>query len=236
MTNPPSIPSHENVFGYEENDKGELVKQKNTEKAYTGVKGDTVGPGNYDVVKGLGAEKKGPTWHTSKTKKKVPENQVALVEQPGPGHYNADKVDVFPIYKYKPSSVFVSKVERDQNMKTLKAQHALSNKPLSQQNTSYNMLGNDDDYYEDDEDDGQAPGPGSYFNPRTSTTFKVKQVPERLQFFGSTVERFINKQMEKAPTAQLGPGSYNLHSATNKKMRNTTYVPFATSENRFQEL
>ncbi len=31
---------------------------------------------------------------------------------PGPGHYNADKSDIFPIYKYKPSSVFVSKVER----------------------------------------------------------------------------------------------------------------------------
>lgn len=26
MQNPPSIPSHENVFGYEENDTGELVK------------------------------------------------------------------------------------------------------------------------------------------------------------------------------------------------------------------
>lgn len=35
------------------------------------------------------------------------------VNVPGPGHYNADKVDIFPIYKYKPSSVFVSKVARD---------------------------------------------------------------------------------------------------------------------------
>jgi hypothetical protein len=47
--------------------------------------------------------------------------QVAVVETPGPGHYNGDKVDVFPIYKYKPSSVFVSKVERDKNMKSLKS-------------------------------------------------------------------------------------------------------------------
>jgi hypothetical protein len=36
---------------------------------------------------------------------------------PGPGHYNADKVDIFPIYKYKPSSVFVSKVARDKAMR-----------------------------------------------------------------------------------------------------------------------
>ena len=52
----------------------------------------------------------------------------------------------------------------------------------------------DDDYYEDEEDDGNTPGPGSYYNPKQSTTFKVKDVPERLQFFGSTVERFDEKQ------------------------------------------
>lgn len=33
--------------------------------------------------------------------------------EPGPGAYNVDKVDIFPIYKYKPSSNFVSKVQRD---------------------------------------------------------------------------------------------------------------------------
>jgi hypothetical protein len=48
----------------------------------------------------------------------------------------------------------------------------------------------DDDYYEDDDDDGTTPGPGQYWNPKASTTFKPKHVPERLQFFGSTVERF----------------------------------------------
>lgn len=47
MPNPPSIPSHENVFGYEENDVGELMRQKNTENVHTGVGKDTVGPGQY---------------------------------------------------------------------------------------------------------------------------------------------------------------------------------------------
>src|SRR3978361_1863335 len=98
MTNPPSIPSHENVFGYEENDRGDLVKQKNTEKCFTGVKADTVGPGNYDVVKGLGADKKGPTWHAPSNKKKTTvgtapgtmstETTVAIPDIPGPGYYN----------------------------------------------------------------------------------------------------------------------------------------------------
>lgn len=70
-----------------------------------------MGPGNYEVVKGIGVERKGPVWKlpTSKSKIPVPNEKTA----PGPGYYNAEKVDVFPIYKYKPSSVFVSKVDRD---------------------------------------------------------------------------------------------------------------------------
>ena len=39
--------------------------------------------------------------------------------------------------------------------------------------------GDDDEYYEE-EDDGMTPGPGAYFNTRTTTTFKVTKVPERL--------------------------------------------------------
>ena len=32
----------------------------------------------------------------------------------------------------------------------------------------------EDDYYDEDDDDGRTPGPGSYFNPKTSTTFTAK--------------------------------------------------------------
>ena len=71
MQNPPSIPSHNNVFGYEENEHGELLKQQNAEVVYTGVKDDRVGPGKYDVVKPLGSTKKGPTWHASKNQSKL---------------------------------------------------------------------------------------------------------------------------------------------------------------------
>jgi hypothetical protein len=49
MPNPPSIPSHNNVFGYEENEAGQLIRQANAEKTYAGNKKDSVGPGNYEV-------------------------------------------------------------------------------------------------------------------------------------------------------------------------------------------
>jgi hypothetical protein len=87
---------------------------------------------------------------------------------PGPGYYNAEKVDIFPIYKYKPSSVFVSRVGRD-NQKSLKTHSAFPTK--NQLSTSHNGKAainplNDDDYYEeDDDDDGKTPGPGAYWNP-----------------------------------------------------------------------
>ena len=56
--NPPSIPSHDFVFGYEE-ENGELVRQKNNESKHTGVKTDTVGPGEYDIPRNVGS-RKGP--------------------------------------------------------------------------------------------------------------------------------------------------------------------------------
>jgi len=44
LPNPPSIPSHDNVFGYEINTRGDLVRQPNPDKVFTGVKDDRVGP------------------------------------------------------------------------------------------------------------------------------------------------------------------------------------------------
>ncbi len=50
MPNPPSIPSHDNVFGYEKDEHGNMVRQKNTEKVYAGDYKDSVGPGNYEIM------------------------------------------------------------------------------------------------------------------------------------------------------------------------------------------
>lgn len=109
--NPPSIPSHNFVFGYEE-ENGELVRQKNSEKVHTGVKSDTVGPGEYDIARSLGHSRKGVRWQPPKNNKKPTiasmgtRNSTAAVESstvetPGPGHYLAENKEVVPIYKYK---------------------------------------------------------------------------------------------------------------------------------------
>ena len=33
-------------------------------------------------------------------------------DTPGPGYYNSEKVEIVPVYKYKQSSMFASKVDR----------------------------------------------------------------------------------------------------------------------------
>lgn len=66
------------------------------------------------------------------------------------------------------------------------------------------MEDDEDEYYEEEAEDGTTPGPGAYFNPTTATTFKPKKVPERLQFFGSTVERF-NRNVKPGESVP-GPG------------------------------
>lgn len=41
------------------------------------------------------------------------------------------------------------------------------------------------------DDDEVGPGPGAYYHPSQSS-FKPETKPQRLQFFGSTVERFTD--------------------------------------------
>jgi hypothetical protein len=61
----------------------------------------------------------------------------------------------------------------------------------------------------DDDDEVEPPGPGAYYNPQAQSCFKTNKKPERLQFFGSTVDRFNpNKTNMKNPQNNVGPGSY----------------------------
>lgn len=83
----------------------------------------------------------------------------------------------------------------------------------------------DEDLYEDEDDEGMTPGPGAYFNPQQSTTFKVKPVPERMQFFGSTVERF-NQNLIKKGNLTVGPGTYTVSTSASQKVRPNNSVPF----------
>ena len=91
MPNPPSIPSHDNVFGYEENIRGELIRQSNTEIVYQGTQLDSVGPGNYELTGFPDKKKVGTSVKWSKPPGKTDKMKAIQDEKegvkPGPGHY-----------------------------------------------------------------------------------------------------------------------------------------------------
>ena len=89
--NPPSIPSHLNVFGYEENQSGALVKQRSNQVGFTGVKNDTVGPGDYDINKSknvVGRTGGVVAWKKPTVARRNVEDDKTVGETPGPGQYD----------------------------------------------------------------------------------------------------------------------------------------------------
>lgn len=89
----------------------------------------------------------------------------------------------------------------------------------------------DVDIFEDDEDD-IMPGPGAYYNPKQQSSFKTGKIPERLQFFGSTVERFNEGKPGTTEPATVGPGSYSVNNLINyhKKSNPAIYSGFTSTE------
>lgn len=93
IMNPPSIPSHLSVFGYEENMAGQLVKQKSNQVGFTGVAKDSVGPGDYEIDNSKNVTAKNTTGVVT-WKKPLQKPKTAAVaeaskktELPGPGQY-----------------------------------------------------------------------------------------------------------------------------------------------------
>ncbi|CAI2359206.1 unnamed protein product [Moneuplotes crassus] len=236
--NAPSIPSHENVFGYEETKAGVLKKQKNPEKVTTGVKEDRVGPGQYELPNGISTNKKGAIqWKKAQTKR-FKTKKSKQIEAVGPGHYQVEKSDIFPIYKYKQSSVFASRVERATSVQIKKRKRGNLVVGHSRPITAYQHLtkpkvGHFEEDLSSDEDDKR--GPGCYINHENLSSFNQNIAPRRKQFFGSTVARFEGEGKKKS---KVGPGSYNYEVPGTAKTRASTHYqsrrpPFSSSGNRF---
>lgn len=115
VLNPPSIPSHLSVFGYEENPSGQLVQQKSNQVGFSGNPNDKVGPGDYDVVQAKTVVSKNVTgvvaWKKPVFKAQPVVNADGEKEPPcqlpGPGDYN---IEVERPNTKQASSMFVSKV------------------------------------------------------------------------------------------------------------------------------
>lgn len=209
----PSIPAPKQAFGYDETKSGELVMQKNPEKVFDGTKEDCVGPGHYEVRYPYD-QGKGPTWGRSKGGRGL-SPQPSTSPDIGPGSYNQLPGSLAPMYKFQQSAVFHSATKRPAFVPT-------AGKSVAETSTSEDF---------DVVEDGSIPGPGFYYDPQKMTEFRVKQVPERLQFFGSTAARFNYRH---GGNRSVGPGSYSTASKTAPTVaRQILKAPFASTDMRF---
>ena len=113
----------------------------------------------------------------------------------------------FPVYKYKQSSVFASRVERGESKgkKSRPTTAVHTNASTRKLYSANSMKEFHEDLDETYESDGVTPGPGYYLDNSKVTCFKKNEIPKKMQFFGSTVDRFEEKDGENKV---VGPGAY----------------------------
>ena len=127
MLNPPSIPSHLSVFGYEENQHGQLIKQQSNQVGFAGTLRDKVGPGDYEIGNAKNVINKTVTGCVAWQKPDRDENVSPSKKQtlPGPGDYEVSMHNP----QKQASSMFISKVQRSGTSMT-------NRNKLQQQNTT----------------------------------------------------------------------------------------------------
>ena len=220
----PTIPSKKQTHGFEITDNGDLIQKQDPDmyKTFTGEKGDTVGPGSYEIEKPNHWLRTGTEWskfrttRDSKGKKRENEKNMGdglsmtttrYSDSLGKTGFSAGK-------NLSEINEGMSKTMYNYNVKD-------KNQGIGDNNKKKNMNKNimNCRIINVKENNRKkpivketfetvikknSPGPGYYYNQNTFSGFHKKQVPEYKQFFGSKLERFI-KIKENSP---LGPGTY----------------------------
>ena len=240
----PTIPSKIQEYGFEILDNGSLVQKQNPDmyKTFSGEKGDTVGPGSYEIEKPNNWHKTGTEWSKLKVqrdfykKNKTGKNSsTCLTSTNYSDNGNTNTKTSF----YSPNSttnnfnenIKINEPEEgeitdikmkknrsfDKNIfkcRILNCQK-FNGKKINRKETFETVI------------QGYYPGPGYYYDPFKTSSFRFKPTPEFKQFFGSKLERFYKF---KGFDNHLGPGEY-FEKAMNKT--STGFAPFSSTANRF---
>ena len=247
----PTIPSKIQEFGFEILDNGTLVQKQNPDmyKTFSGEKGDTVGPGSYEIEKPTNWRRTGTEWSKLKVerdfykKAKTPKNSSTCLTSTNYSETGNNTKNSF----YSPmntnsmkKNIFASNETENPiptNLITASTQESAKNKNrITEKNifkcrilNCMRFNGKKINKKETFESvvRGKLPGPGYYYDPFKTSSFFFKPTPEFKQFFGSKLERFssINKDQNN-----LGPGEY-----FEKNMNKTSigFAPFSSKTNRF---
>ena len=241
----PTIPSKIQEYGFEILDNGSLVQKQNPDmyKTFSGEKGDTVGPGSYEIEKPNNWLKTGTEWSKLKVKRDFYKNNKngknsstcfssTFYSETGCANtknsfYSPNttktksKENIFSKENDSKTSKDIKKPKKnkifDKNIFKCRILNCkkFNKKKINKKETFESVI------------QGNYPGPGYYYNPLKETSFHFKPIPEFKQFFGSKLERFYKYSgFENI----LGPGEY-LGKNMNKTL--TGFAPFSSKENRF---
>ena len=240
----PTIPSKVQEFGFEILDNGSLVQKQNPNmyKTFSGEKGDTVGPGSYEIEKPNNWHKTGTEWSKLKVQrdfyKKSKTGKNSSTNLTSTNYSDTGNTNTKTSF-YSPNSTsnnfnenIISNETEPVENKDVKIKKSKSldksifkcrilncqkfnGKKIQKKETFETVI------------QGNYPGPGYYYDPYRTSSFHFKPTPEFKQFFGSKLERFYKY---KGFDSYLGPGEY-FEKSMNKT--STGFAPFSTTSNRF---
>ncbi|KAE8895995.1 hypothetical protein PF005_g10056 [Phytophthora fragariae] len=245
----PSIPTVSQSFGYEQGAYGKLVRHEPAKVGHTGCGNDTLGPGEYEPMRGLKNLNKTRTTDFSKGKvTRFIENEVrSKAEVPGPGEYKNTGDTTALKDPARINAVFKSALTREQAAPTATTKNvpgpgayhpnqthgfAAETKPEHLQ-----FFGSTSNRFEGSQRDALVPGPGAYYYPPSGNTQQPRSVPSRKKApFCSKKERFEGPSDRDQSLA--APGSYEIPSAVSKVLSKVTsrVTNFGSTTRRFDTI
>lgn len=226
---PPSIPAKSQAHGYEITPDG-VRPQPPVIPGYSGVSGDTVGPGDYNPRVDF-KFRSAPKTSFPKDPERTELDKVLSKRSdiPGPGYYSS--LSAFDL------------AGSDSPMDTDFLVHL--NAAKKRQLSVFESKTSRSSFQQEIERKRSQPGPGDYVIP---STIVVKQKPPAVQCFATSGERFKDEQ-PRSMRLHTAPGSYNVIASDfdqaklkimrRKKMVQRSswaqHVGFASTTNRFQD-
>ena len=248
----PTIPSKIQEFGFDILDNGSLVQKQNPDmyKTFSGEKGDTVGPGSYEIEKPSNWRKTGTEWSKLKVErdfnKKIKTGKdsstcLTSTNYSETGNNtknsfysptNANSIKKLNFTSNETENNTPSNLINITSPDTAKVKNRLKEKNIFKCRILNCMRFNGKKLKKKETFEsvirGNFPGPGYYYDPFRTSSFFFKPTPEFKQFFGSKLERFTPIVIQDQNN--LGPGQY-----FEKNMNKTSigFAPFSTKTNRF---
>ena len=254
----PSIPSKDQQYGFNILKNGDLEHKKppNFSQTFTGEKGDTVGPSYYDISKYKELYKTSPKWSISNKlnnkdskslsstnfsdNSKYLDNTSNLLSSITANKFYLDEnKNVKEISKHNISCNSLGSFSNSYYLNRLKINEGNKDiiKKYKNIDTNFKRI----PFFRNEEKEAHKkemtklffkindnPGPGAYFNGFKNSSFNFKQIPESLQFFGSSAKRFNYPIKEKTSNKE------NMHEEYKTKKYKEALIPFLTSDERFK--